>query len=184
MLDRLVSHWWLFLIRGALLLIFGIACLAFPIAALWVIAVLFGAYAFVDGIVAIVAAFRMAHAGGRWAWLIVEGILGLVAGAIALFYPWGAALALALLMGAWAIVTGVLAIASAFDARRHVPNEWLWVLSGIVSLLFGLAVLWAPAFGLFALVWMVAFYAILGGIVFIGFAFRLRGFGGRTRMAT
>jgi uncharacterized membrane protein HdeD (DUF308 family) len=177
MLQLLVSHWWLFLIRGILALAFGVACLVFPIAALWVIALLFGVYAFVDGIVAVVASIRMNHAGGRWGWLLLEGILGILAGLVVFAYPGLAALTLALLLGAWAIVTGVLAIASAFSARRHVPNEWLWVLSGVVSLIFGIAIFWSPAFGLFALVWMVAFYAILAGIFLIGFSFRLRGVG-------
>jgi uncharacterized membrane protein HdeD (DUF308 family) len=184
MLQRLVSHWWLFLIRGILALLFGIACLTFPIAALWVIAVLFGAYAFTDGIVALVASFRMTHSDGRWGWLLLEGILGIIAGIFVFFYPWNAAYVLALLLGAWAIVTGVLAIGSAFSARRHVPNEWLWVLSGIVSVLFGLAIFWAPAFGLFALVWMVAFYAVLAGVLLIGFAFRLRGLVHRAGVTT
>src|ERR1700730_10813917 len=175
MLDRLVSHWWLFLIRGLLALIFGIAVLAFPIAGLWTIAILFAAYAFVDGIFALVAATRMAHAGGRWGWLLLEGVVGIVAGICAAVWPGLAVLTLAILLGAWAIVTGVLAIASALTARLHVPGEWLWPISGIVSVIFGIAVLWSPTFGLFALVWMVSFYAIVAGVLLIGLAFRLRG---------
>jgi uncharacterized membrane protein HdeD (DUF308 family) len=83
-------------------------------------------------------------------------------------------LTLAILLGAWAIVTGVLAIASALTARLHVPGEWLWLLSGIVSVIFGIAIFWSPAFGLFALVWMVSFYAIVAGVLLIGLALRLR----------
>ncbi len=184
MLERLVANWWLILIRGLLALAFGIACLAFPIAALWVIAVLFGVYALVDGIVALVAAMRMRHSDERWGWLIVEGILGIIAGVLALVYPWSAAFALALLLGAWAIVTGILALVTAFSARRHVANDWLWALTGIISIIFGIAVLWSPSYGLFALVWIVSFYAILAGIVLIGLAFRLRGLRARTGLAT
>ncbi len=174
MLDRLVSHWWLFLIRGLLALAFGIALLAFPVAGLWVIAILFGAYAFVDGILALVAATRMRHAGGRWGWLLLEGVVGIVAGICAALWPGLAVLTLAVLLGAWAIVTGVLAIASALTARLHVPGELLWLLSGVVSVIFGIAIFWSPAFGLFALVWMVSFYAIVAGVLLIGLALRLR----------
>ena len=175
MVDRLVSHWWLFLIRGLLALAFGIALLAFPLAGLFVIAILFGAYAFVDGVLALVAATRMRHAGGSWGWLLLEGVVGIVAGICAALWLGLAVLTLAVLLGAWAIVTGVLAIASAFTARLHVPGEWLWLLSGIVSVIFGIAIFWSPAFGLFALVWMVSFYAIVAGVLLIGLAFRLRG---------
>lgn len=175
MLRLLVSHWWLFLVRGILALAFAVACLVFPIAALWVIAVMFGIYAFVDGVVALIVAMRISHADSRWVWLLVEGVLGIVAGLFVFFYPWAAAFTLALLLGAWAVVTGFLAIGSAFEARRHLPNEWLWVVSGVVSLLFGIAIFWAPGFGLFALVYTVAFYAFVAGLAMIAFAFRLRG---------
>ncbi len=174
MLERLASHWWLFLIRGALAVVFGILLLAFPAAGLWTIAILFGAYAFVDGVFALVAAIRMSHADRRWIWLLLEGIVGIVAGILVAVYPGIAVVTLALLLGAWAIVTGILAIASAFSARQQLPNEWLWVLSGIVSVIFGFLIFWSPSFGLFALLWMVSFYAILAGVLLIGFAFRLR----------
>ena len=87
MVDRLVSHWWLFLIRGLLALAFGIALLAFPLAGLFVIAILFGAYAFVDGVLALVAATRMRHTGGSWGWLLLEGVVGIVAGICAALWP-------------------------------------------------------------------------------------------------
>ena len=175
MLDRLVSHWWVFLVRGILAVVFGILVLAYPGTGLLVIAYLFGAYAFVDGIFAIVGAVRMAHAGGRWGGLLVEGILGIVAGVVAFAYPGITAYALAILMGAWAIVTGVLAVSSALRLRTQIPNEWLWILSGIVSIIFGFAIFWSPSFSLFALIWMDAFYAILAGLLLIGLSFRLRG---------
>ncbi len=183
MIDRLASHWWLFLIRGILALALGILAPLFPGAALLTIAILFGAYAFVDGIVAIWTATRLNHADSRWIWLLVEGVLGILVGIYCALLPGSAALTLAFLLGAWAIVTGVLALASAFSARRHVPNEWLWVLTGIVSVLFGIAVFFAPVLGLLALVWMLSVYALLAGIFFIGLAFRLRGAGRRTGLA-
>jgi uncharacterized membrane protein HdeD (DUF308 family) len=179
-LDRLASHWWLFLIRGILAILLAIAALAFPSAALLSIAILFGAYAFVDGIVAIVTATRLAHAGQRWGWLLVEGLLGIAAGVVTFFYPFATVFALAILLGAWALVTGVLAVGSAFTERRHIQNEWLWVLSGVLSVFFGIAVFFMPAVGLFALVYLLSFYALLAGIFFLSLAFRLRGLARRT----
>jgi uncharacterized membrane protein HdeD (DUF308 family) len=174
-LERLASHWWLFLIRGVLAILLAIAALAFPGAALLSIAILFGAYAFVDGVVAIYTATKISHAEHRWGWLLAEGFLGIAAGVVTFFYPFATVLALAILLGAWALVTGILGLASAFSARQHIPHEWLWVLGSVVSIFFGIAVFFMPAVGLFALVYLLSFYALLAGVFFLGLAFRLRG---------
>ena len=175
MIERIASHWWLFVLRGVIAVLFGLAILAFPFAGLFAIAIAFGIYMLLDGIVALAASVRMNHETGRWIWLLVEGILGIVAGGFALVFPGAAVVVLTVLLGAWAIITGGLAIASAFDARRHLPNEWLWVLAGIVSVLFGIAVFAYPLWGIFALVWMVAVYALIAGFSLIGFGIRVRG---------
>jgi uncharacterized membrane protein HdeD (DUF308 family) len=177
--QRLSNHWWLFLIRGILAIVLGFAVLAFPGAALLATAILFGAYAFVDGVVAIWTAIRISHADKRWGWLLLEGIVGILASVFVFFYPFATVFALAFLLGGWAIITGLFAIASAFDARLHVEHEWLWVLSGIVSLIFGAAVFLVPAAGLFGLVYLLSFYALATGIVFIGLAVRMRGLSAR-----
>jgi uncharacterized membrane protein HdeD (DUF308 family) len=174
MREHIASHWWLFLVRGILALGLGLALPFFPFAALIAIAILFGVYATLDGIVSLVAAFRMSHTDGRWVWLTVEGIIGLVAGAYALFQPAVAILALSWLLGAWALVTGVLALGSALSVRRHIENEIFWILGAIVSIVFGIAVFFAPAVGAWALIYLFSFYAIAAGVIFIGFAMRLR----------
>jgi uncharacterized membrane protein HdeD (DUF308 family) len=175
MIDRIGTHWWLFLIRGILALAFGFALPFFPLAALFTIAILFGFYAILDGIVASYAAFRMSHTDGRWVWLTIEGIIGLAAGTYALFAPGVAILALAWLLGAWALVTGILALGSAFTVRRHVANEIFWVLGALVSIVFGIGVFFAPAIGAWALIYFLSFYAIVAGFIFISLAMRLRG---------
>jgi uncharacterized membrane protein HdeD (DUF308 family) len=182
-LERLASHWWLFLIRGVLAILLAIAALAFPGATLLSIAILFGAYAFVDGLVAIWTATRISHAESPWVWLLLEGFLGIAAGVVTFYSPFATAFALAFWLGAWALVTGVLTLASAFNARRHVLHEWLWLLSGVISVIFGIAVLFMPAIGLFALVYLLSFYAVLAGVFFLGLAFRLRGLAHRVASA-
>jgi uncharacterized membrane protein HdeD (DUF308 family) len=174
MIERVTSHWWLFLIRGLLALALGLAMPWFPLVSLLAIAILFGAYAFVDGIVAIVAAVRMHHIDGAWWWLVLEGILGIVVGVITFFYPGITIVGLAYLLGAWAIITGVLGIGSAIRLRQSIPSEVLWIVLGVISILFGGLVFAAPIYGVFALVWMISIYAIFAGLLFLGFAFRLR----------
>ncbi len=179
MLARLASYWWIFLIRGILALALGCAIPFFPGAAIFAIAILFGAYAFVDGIVAIGAAVRMNHAEGRWIWLLVEGVLGVVAGVITFFWPLITIVALAYLVGFWFVLTGVVAIGTAMQVRGHLANEIFMILVGFLSIFAGVVIFFTPGWGVFALLWTVGIYAILAGIFFIGLAFRLRAAGRR-----
>ena len=174
MITRLASHWWLFLIRGILAIALGILMPLFPTAAIFTIAILFGAYAFVDGIVAIVAAIRMNHADLSWMWLVLEGFLGIAVGALTFFNPGITALFLVYLFGGWAVATGVLTIVSAIRLRKVISNETLLILLGILSVAAGIVIFWAPIYGVFAIVWTVGVYALLTGIFFIWLAFRLR----------
>jgi uncharacterized membrane protein HdeD (DUF308 family) len=174
MIERIASHWWLFLIRGIVALAIGILVPFYPITALITIALLFGVYAFLDGIFAIVTAVRMNHANNRWIWLTIEGVIGILVGIFAVVQPGITAFTLGLLLGFWAIVTGILALGSAFNARVHVPNEWLWALVGVISIAFGIFVFFVPALGLFALLWTFSIYLLLTGIALIGLALRLR----------
>jgi uncharacterized membrane protein HdeD (DUF308 family) len=174
MIARISSHWWLFLIRGILAIALGILMPLFPGAAIFTLAILFGAYAFVDGIVAIAAALRMNHAEANWGWLLFEGVLGVIVGVITFFYPGITALWLVYLFAAWAILTGALAIASAIRLRKVIPNEWLMILFGALSVVAGVAMWFVPLAGVLAIVWTISVYAILAGIFLIGLAFRLR----------
>lgn len=179
MLDRIAQHWWVLLIRGILALALGIIAIFFVGSTAIALAILFGIYALVDGVIAIVAATRMNHADHRWGWLLAEGIIGVIAGVAALAFPLMALIALVFLMGAWAIITGVTGITTAWRLRRVITGEWLWIAAGILSILFGIIVFLQPAAGVFALVYLFAFYAILTGVTFIGLAFRLRNLRGR-----
>ena len=174
MITLISSHWWLFLIRGILAIALGILMPLFPGAAIFTLAILFGAYAFVDGIVAIAAALRMNHAEANWGWLLFEGVLGVIVGVITFFYPGITALWLVYLFAAWAILTGALAIASAIRLRKVIPNEWLMILFGALSIVAGVAIWFVPVAGVLAIVWTISVYAILAGIFLIGLAFRLR----------
>lgn len=180
MIARVTSHWWIFLIRGIIALVLAVAMVMAPGAALFTVAIFFGAYMFVDGIVAIWASLRMQHTDSRWGWLLFEGIVGVVAGLLAMVFPGITALWLAILAGVWAILTGILSIASAIRLRQAVANEILWILTGVVSIAFGIAVFFLPALGALYIVYTIAIYAFLAGIFFIGLAFRLRGLHGRT----
>ncbi|MEA2720680.1 MAG: hypothetical protein QOJ39_2544 [Candidatus Eremiobacteraeota bacterium] len=174
MIARLSNHWWLFLIRGILAIMLGILMPLFPGAAIYTLAILFGAYAFVDGIVAIVAAVRSNHADGNWIWLLVEGVLGIGVGVITFFYPGITALWLVYLFAAWALLTGILAIATAIRVRQAVANELLTILIGVISIVAGIVIFFVPVAGVVAIAWTIGVYAFLAGIFLIGLAMRLK----------
>jgi len=186
MLERATSHWYLFLIRGLLLLIVGVIALSVPGITALTLGILFAAYVFVSGIAGIVMATRMSHEGSRWGWMLFGGIVSVLFGAVALVFPALALLYLSFIVAIWAILIGIAEIGSAWQLRPHLPGEWLWVIAGVLSVVFGLVVFAEPAAGLFFIVYAAAFYAILAGITFVVLAFRLRAQHGRGRstMAT
>ena len=179
MIARLSSNWWLFLIRGILALALGIVMPLVPAAAILTLAFLFGAYALVDGVVAIASAIRMRHRETSWAWLLVEGAIGVAVGMLTFVYPSITALVLVYLFAWWAILSGAVAIATALRLRAVVPNEWLTIALGALSIVAGIVIFFVPAAGVLAIVWTISIYAILAGIFMIGLALRLRGIGSR-----
>jgi uncharacterized membrane protein HdeD (DUF308 family) len=174
-LRTLGRNWWALALRGVAAILFGILAFAWPGITLFVLVLFFGAYMLVDGIFAIVAAVRAAGREARWWLLLIEGVLGVLAGLVAAFWPGLTALALLYFIAAWAIVSGILEIAGAIRLRREIEGEWALGLSGALSLLFGvlLAVIPAPA-GLLSLVWLIGAYALAFGVLLLVLAFRVR----------
>ena len=175
-LPVLSRNWWLVALRGLAAIVFGVLAFVWPAITLWALVLLFGAYMLVDGIFAIVAAVRAAGREARWWLLLIEGVLGVLAGLVAAFWPGLTALALLYFIAAWAIVSGILEIAGAIRLRREIEGEWALGLSGALSLLFGvlLVVIPAPA-GLLSLVWLIGAYALAFGVLLLVLSFRLRG---------
>src|ERR687889_80253 len=171
--------WWALLLRGIAAVLFGLAALFWPDETLWVLIVFFGAYALVGGIFSIVAG--MADATRRWL-LLTEGGLGVVAGLIAFFWPGLTALVLLYVIAGWAIFTGVLEIVTAISLRREIDNEWMMILGGALSVLFGLILAFLPGVGLLSLTWLIGLYALIFGIAFLVLGFRVRGHGTSSRV--
>jgi uncharacterized membrane protein HdeD (DUF308 family) len=173
-LDHLGKSWWLVALRGVLAIVFGLLAFFYPGATLLVLIAFFGAYMFVDGVLALVQAMRFRHDRDQWPMLLIEGILGIVAGLITFFLPGAAALAWVITIAAWALVSGVLEILAAIKLRQFIRNEIFLALSGVVSILLGIGFILLPAIGLLAAVWMVGAYAIIFGVILLSLAYRLR----------
>lgn len=177
LLPVLSRNWWALALRGLAAILFGILAFAWPGLTLFVLVIFFGAYLLVDGIFAIVAAVRAAGEEARWWLLLIEGILGVVAGLVAFFWPGLTALALLYLVAAWAIVTGIMEIVGAIRLRQEIVGEWALILSGVLSFIFGVLLVVIPArAGLLSLTWLIGIYAIAFGVIMLVLAFRVRGF--------
>jgi uncharacterized membrane protein HdeD (DUF308 family) len=174
MLHALARNWWALLLRGIAAVIFGLLAFFWPGLTGFALVILFGAYAFVDGIFALVSAIRAAEAHERWWAFALEGIVGLVIAAIVLFRPGIAALALYYTIAIWAILTGIFEIVAAIQMRALVPSEFWLILGGILSIVFGVLLFVFPLIGILTVIYLIGFYAILFGIVMIVFSFRLR----------
>ncbi len=182
MRERLARHWWTIALRGIAAIAFGLATLVLPGDTLIVLVYLFAAYALVDGVAAVLAALRFA--GGTWRGeiaLLAEGLLGLIAAAFAIMRPAMAAVTFATFVAVWAVLSGVLAIVTAIRTRRHLPEEWLWLLAAGSSVALGIAltvVLVAfPALGVVAFSYLIGMFALVTGFSLLSLAFRMRRIG-------
>lgn len=182
MLTSVARSWWLFVLRGVIAILFGIAAFAWPALTLSVLVLLYGVFALADGIVAIAALFSSQRSEVWWPQLL-QGLLSIGAGLVALFWPGITALALLWVIAFWAILTGIMQITSAIRLRKVISNEWLLVLGGVLSVALGIAFILLPGAGLLSAVWVLGVYAILFGILGISFGFRLRSLHRDTRSA-
>ena len=174
MLLVLARNWWMLALRGVLAIIFGLAAFLWPGLTLTVLVLLFGAYALVDGVFAVIAGVRRYGERERWWALVLEGLAGIVIGVLTFLWPGITAFALLYLIAAWAILTGVLEIAAAIRLRREIEGEWLLGLSGVASVIFGVLLMILPGPGALALIWLIGAYAIVFGVLLLVLAFRLR----------
>ena len=172
MVNTLAHNWWTLVLRGLAAVIFGILAYVWPDITFTVLVLLFGAYALWDGVFAVIGAFRT-EGERRWV-LVLEGLVGIAAGLVTFFWPGAATLAILTIMAAWAIVTGVFEIIGAIRLRKEIEGEWFLLLSGLLSVLFGIALVIWPVAGLVAVTWMIGAYAIVFGILLIVLGFRLR----------
>jgi uncharacterized membrane protein HdeD (DUF308 family) len=179
-LHFLTRNWWLLLLRGIVSILFGIAAFMWPGLTVLALALLFGAFALADGVLALIAAVKGNERSTPAWWLALVGVLGIAAGIIAFVWPGKTAFVLVVMIGAWAVAIGVFEIIGAIRLRNEIDDEWWLIAAGILSVLFGLAILIAPGPGALALVWLIASYAILAGILMIAFSFRLKGLHERT----
>jgi len=169
------DNWWLLLLRGLVAVLFGVAAYLWPGLTLLTLVLLWGAFAAADGILALVASFsgKSGSMAPRW-WLVLVGVCGIAAGAIAFVRPDVAATALLLLIAIWAIVVGVSQIIGGIALRKEIRGEWMLILSGLINILFGGVLVAQPAAGALAIIWVIGFFSILSGLALIMLSFKVK----------
>ena len=174
-LRSLADNWWLLLLRGIAAIAFGVLTFFWPGLTLVTLTLLWGAYALVDGVIAIWAAFNASggDAGPRW-WLGLSGVAGILAGFVTFYYTGTTTLVLLMFIAVWAIIIGTLQIWGAIALRKVLQHEWLLILNGVLSIAFGVVLLAQPGTGALALAWTIAWYAIFFGCLYVALAFRLK----------
>ncbi len=172
MLGYLARDWWVLTVRGATAIVFGLLAVLWPGITLLALAVVFGVYALADGILAAVSATRIR--GAQRFPLALEAIFGLVLGAAAIIWPEITVLVLVIVIGTWALVTGIFEIVTAIRLRAELEGEWLLILAGILSVLFGLLVWFWPTTVAVSVALIIGVYALVFGAVLVVLSLRLR----------
>ena len=181
--DILSRGWWRLLLRGLAAITFGLLTLLRPGISLAALVLLFGAYALVDGVLDIWNAIAGRKENDHWWVLLLGGLLGIVVGYITLTTPGITALALLFYIAIWAVARGVLQIVAAIRLRKEIEGEWLLVLGGLASVLFGVLLIARPGAGALAVLWLIGVYALVFGIITVALAFKARSFGQRVEAA-
>jgi len=167
-MDELLGRaWWMLTLRGAAGILFGLLALLWPRLTLLLLVGMFAAYALIGGIAAVSAAIRHRSIHKDWWIPLLLGLCTIAAGLIAAVAPGITALVLIAVMGANAIVTGVLDVITGIRLNRRGRTEWLLFVIGIVSMLFGIFVLLFPGAGALALVWIISTYAFVTGALLV-----------------
>ena len=174
MVETLKRHWWVPVIRGIAAIVFGVIAFTHPVMAIATLVLFFGAWVLIDGIFRIFGAIKHRGSDSDWAWQLVIGLIGIIVGLLTFHAPQVTALALVIYIAAWALMIGASEIVMAVKLRHEIKGEWLLILMGLASIVFAVLLLWNPVAGAAAVIWLIAWYAVVLGILAIFFGFRLK----------
>lgn len=186
--SSLTRNWWAFVLRGVLALVIAVLAWLVPGGAVFALTIVFGAFAFADGIFGLVSAVRNMRRGEAWGWLAVSGVVGILTGVVVLVAPLVATLVLTVFLWSsiafWSIASGILELFAAIRLRKEIKGE-IWLgLGGLASLILGGLIVWMlltrPVESLLALGWMLGLYAAIFGVAMLILGFRLRKLNGQS----
>ena len=154
---------WALGLNGALAIAAGVVILLWPGISLYALTLLVGAFALARGLVGIVSAFS-ADTKGERGWVVFSSLLNIAVGIIVLVWTGISALALLYVIGAYAIVLGVVAIGAGFWLPLDGTDSVLTIVTGLVSILFGIVIFSSPGDGALATLTLIAAFLLIIGI--------------------
>src|SRR6059058_2324494 len=175
LIETLKRHWWVPVLRGIAAVLFGIMAFVYPGLTVAVLVLLFGAWVLVGGIFRVIGAIGHRASDPDWGWQLIIGLVGIIIGLLTFHAPQITALALIIYIAAWALMIGATEIATAIKLRLEIKGEWFLILMGLLSIAFAALLLWNLLAGAASLIWIIAWYAVIFGVLGIFFGFRLRG---------
>jgi uncharacterized membrane protein HdeD (DUF308 family) len=172
MLETLQKNWWLIAVRGVLAIVFGILSLASPYIVIFSLITFFAFFAILSGFFILTLAFlgETDNKGLR----IIEGLIFLGAGIVVLLNPVSALGGIMIFIAAWAILSGLIHIIGAIRMRKVITNEWLLILNGVISIVFGILLAGNLIQGAGVMLMVFGAFAILSGIFSIMLSFRIK----------
>ena len=172
--NAVARNWWLVVLRGVLAILFGLTAFVWPDITWVVLVFMLGIYTSVDGLVAIGTGLSRAKESPRWWAFFLKGLINIGAAILALIWPQLVGLIMVFVIAGGVVLTGILEIIAAIRLRHEINNEWLLALGGIVSIALGIFLFLRPVAGGIAIIWTVAAYAVIFGVLLIALGFRLR----------
>jgi uncharacterized membrane protein HdeD (DUF308 family) len=174
LLETLKRHWWVPVLRGVAAIIFGVIAFTHPVMAVITLVIFFGAWVLVDGIFRVIGAIKNRASDKEWGFDLMIGLVGMIIGLLTFHAPQITVLALTIYIAVWALMIGATEIATAIKVRREIKGEWFLILMGLCSIVFAVLLLWKPLAGAAALIWIIAWYAVIFGVLGVFLGFRLR----------
>jgi uncharacterized membrane protein HdeD (DUF308 family) len=175
MFIQLSRHWWWLALRGIAMILFGIIALAWRGDTLGSFMLLFGGFALVDGLLTIFIALTNVAGNKRW-WIVLHGFVSIDIALFTFFWTESAATILVYLVAAWALITGILELVGGWELRQNISNQWLLILSGMASIIFGWLIIRfpIPSTDVSNLAGMIAGFAIIFGLLTLAMSLNLR----------
>lgn len=161
-------------IRGLIATFLGVITWFAPEASLNILLLIFAGYFLFDGLLRTWVAWNSKQHNPYWRWLLIGGVLSFIAGLVTLFAPNITAILLLYYVAAWAIAIGAVEILVAIKLRAEINGEWFLIITGAISVLFGVYLVFNPSAGIHALLWLVATYAVIFGSLIMGFSLKLK----------
>ncbi|UCD98600.1 MAG: DUF308 domain-containing protein [Chloroflexota bacterium] len=174
MAEFLEKTWWIALLRGLIAILFGIFALVNPEGAGSLLVLVFGIFLVVDGLVNLIGSILYYRVAVDWWVYLVIGMLEIGVALITFMRPEITGTILAILVGLWALFKGLIELMAGIALRDEVEGEWILILTGVLTLVFGVFALLLPFTESVAAIWMLGLYAFLNGTLWVVIGFEAR----------